>query len=620
MRLKALVLRNFRGYLGEVRIPVHPDLTAFIGRNDVGKSTILDALGIFFNSPLVKFDTSDLSVYAEDKEVRIGCVFDELPDSVTLDATSTTNLEEEYLLNEEGDLEIHKVFDCSVKSPKPRILVRANHPTADGYADLLHLKNSDLKKRLQEKGIDTSSVDQRSNPSIRKALWDSCGNLGRSLTEIELNREDAKKLWDQIQRYLPTFALFRADRPSTDEESEVQDPMKLAIKQAISELASELQVIQDKVREAALGVAKRTLEKLKDLDPNLAKELSPTFRSDPKWDSLFKLALTTDDHIPVNKRGSGVRRLILLGFFRAEAERRRTEENRSNIIYAIEEPETSQHPSNQRMLIEALKDLAAADGCQVMFTTHVPGLAEMIPIESLRYVRLAHGNRRVVERGTDEVLKRIADDLGVIPDNRVRVFVCVEGPNDVAFFKNMARVLWKAGEEVGFDPDNTPEVVFLPLGGSTLRDWVNSHYLKPLGRPEVHIYDRDDGSPPKYQQQVDEVNQRQDGSKAFLTKKREIENYLHPEAIQEVLGVSIEVSDDNDVPNVVAKAIHERGGGETRWEQLTDEKKKKKENRAKQRLSSEVAAVMTVDQLRERQALDEVREWFGAIKELLRDG
>lgn len=112
MRLKALILRNFRGYKGEVQIPIHSDMTAVIGKNDVGKSTILDALGIFFDSPCIKFDASDLCVYSEDKEVRIGCVFDDLPDSLTLDATSKTSLEVEFLLNEDGDLEIHKVFDC----------------------------------------------------------------------------------------------------------------------------------------------------------------------------------------------------------------------------------------------------------------------------------------------------------------------------------------------------------------------------------------------------------------------------------------------------------------------------------------------------------------------------
>ena len=620
MRLKALILRNFRGYKGEVRIPIHPDMTAFIGKNDVGKSTLLDALGIFFDSPLVKFDTSDLCVYSEGKEVRIGCVFDELPDSLTLDATAKTSLEAEFLLNEDGDLEIHKVFDCSLKSPKPRVVACAKHPTADGYADLILLQNSELKKRLKEKGVDRNDVDLRSNPSIRKALWDACDDLKLSSTEIELNNGDAKKIWEQIQRYLPLFALFRADRPSTDEDIEVQDPMKLAVRQAISELTNELQDIQDRIRDAALDVARRTLKKLQDLDPNLAKELTPTFRSDPKWDSLFKLALTTDDQIPVNKRGSGVRRLILLGFFRAEAERRLTEENRSSIIYAFEEPEISQHPFNQRMLIEALKDLASTDGCQVLITTHVPGLAEMIPTDALRYVRLVEDNIRVVEEGSEDVFERIADELGVIPDNRVRVFVCVEGPNDVAFLKNMARILMLDGDEAGFDPDNTPEIVFLPLGGSTLRDWVNSHYLKSLRRPEIHIYDRDADCPPKYQTQANKVNQRNDGSRAFLTTKREVENYLHPDAIRDVLGVNVQISDDSDVPEMVARAIHEQGEGAVPWDQLNEEKRRKKETHAKQRLNNEVAAAMTVARLRDRNALDEIREWFRAIKAVIENG
>ncbi len=53
-----------------------------------------------------------------------------------------------------------------------------------------------------------------------------------------------------------------------------------------------------------------------------------------------------------------MRRLILLNFFRAKAEQLMSDNNRQNAIYAIEEPETSQHPRNQRLLISALQDLA----------------------------------------------------------------------------------------------------------------------------------------------------------------------------------------------------------------------------------------------------------------------
>jgi putative ATP-dependent endonuclease of the OLD family len=48
LKLAAVILENFRGYSQSTRIEID-DLTAFIGKNDVGKSTILEALEIFFN-------------------------------------------------------------------------------------------------------------------------------------------------------------------------------------------------------------------------------------------------------------------------------------------------------------------------------------------------------------------------------------------------------------------------------------------------------------------------------------------------------------------------------------------------------------------------------------------
>lgn len=48
MRLIKFKIKNFRGYAKETSIDFD-DLTVFIGKNDVGKSTILEALDIFFN-------------------------------------------------------------------------------------------------------------------------------------------------------------------------------------------------------------------------------------------------------------------------------------------------------------------------------------------------------------------------------------------------------------------------------------------------------------------------------------------------------------------------------------------------------------------------------------------
>src|SRR5690606_18413143 len=146
---------------------------------------------------------------------------------------------------------------------------------------------------------------------------------------------------------------------------------------------------------------------------HLAEELKPFFRTDPRW-GVFKFGLAGDNGIPVNKRGSGVRRLILLNFFRAEAERRRAEKGALNVIYAIEEPETSQHPHNQRLLVQALKDLSSDGNTQVLLTSHTPNLAGLLPSESLRYVRKETKGAASVSQCSESDLGTIANELGVL--------------------------------------------------------------------------------------------------------------------------------------------------------------------------------------------------------------
>src|SRR5690606_22426257 len=131
--------------------------------------------------------------------------------------------------------------------------------------------------------------------------------------------------------------------------------------------------IATEVKNKLQDVAMRTLSKIKEMNPEIANSLNPVIPATEslKWTDVFKnVSITGDENIPINKRGSGVKRLILLNFFRAEAERRKTQENIPSIIYAIEEPETSQHTEHQKKLIRAFLDLSNTANTQVIITTH----------------------------------------------------------------------------------------------------------------------------------------------------------------------------------------------------------------------------------------------------------
>lgn len=616
MKLAAVILENFRGYRQRTRIDID-DLTAFIGKNDAGKSTILEALEIFFNEG--KPERGDACVHSDGNlTIRIGCTFTNLPIGIILDTAAQTTLSVEHLLNEKGELEIIKEWDSSLKTPKESVFAAALHPTNADAGDLLTLKNADLKARVKKLGINDDLINLAINASMRQAIRDACQPLTLDRKQIPLDKEDAKKVWEQLKPQLPMYALFRSDRPSQDGDEEVQSPLKFAITQALKEMEGDLKKIEDAVRQRAEDVATRTLAKLREMDDRLASELKPFFKADPKWD-VFKFGLMGDNDIPINKRGSGVRRLILLNFFRAEAERRRAEKGALSVIYAIEEPETSQHPDNQRLLVHALKELAVDENTQVLVTSHTPGLAGLLPSDSLRRVRkLADGTATVSNCGEDD-LAVIANELGVLPDRRVQALVFVEGTNDIEFFERVSAILKPdIPDIVDFTSDN--RVALVPLGGGSLKQWVAKHYLRNLNLPEVHIYDRDDATPPQYQPECDAVNARADGSWAVITAKRELENYLHTDAIAEGLnGIVVTFADTCDVPLIVAKSVHESSGSTKPWvDVLADAKELSgKISRAKKRLNRDAAAKMTSARLAQSDGNGEVLGWLKKVHSML---
>jgi energy-coupling factor transporter ATP-binding protein EcfA2 len=619
MRLKGLKLRNFRGYKSETYIELN-NLTAFVGKNDAGKSTILEALEIFFNNNIVKIDRYDLNVDAlanGETNVEITCIFSELPKQLTIDAGNPTTFAQEYLLNNDNDLEVKKIYACTSAKPNEQVFIVANHPTVPNGNDLLLMKRTELRSRINDLGIPQASYNGTLNSSMRSAIWIHLGNLNLSRTDLQVDKEDAKKTWDFISKWMPQYALFKSDRESTDSDKEVTDPMKMAINMALAEVQNELNDVQKKVMEKAVDVANRTLAKLQEMNALLANQLKPNFKADPKWASLFNLSLASDKNISINKRGSGVRRLIVLNFFRAEAERRRNENNSQAIIYAFEEPENSQHPNHQTMLINAFIELADSDKTQVLVTTHSPALAGLIPKSDLRLIAMDDNGNIVVLDNPNHILKDIAVTLGMLPDPlQPKLLFCVEGPNDISFFKTISAMIHVERPDLP-NLETDDRVAIFPLGGGTLKDWVNHDYLKGLGIPQFHLYDLDDSANPPYLNARDEVRARGGKNWAELTVKRETENYLHPVAIQNIYGFPVTFGDMDDVPEIVAMTQHTNSDAVSPWAELSIEKQKKKASNAKKRLNSVVTNNMTWAYLQVSDANGDIVGWLEAIRDRL---
>ena len=95
-----------------------------------------------------------------------------------------------------------------------------------------------------------------------------------------------------------------------------------------------------------------------------------------RWKGILE-AFDTNKKITISKRGSGVRRLCSLFNFVVEQYRSVSVEEPLT-IFAIDEPEISLHPGQQRELTKKLAEISAFPNVQVFLTTHSPYIVKQL--------------------------------------------------------------------------------------------------------------------------------------------------------------------------------------------------------------------------------------------------
>ncbi|WP_241494610.1 ATP-binding protein [Bacillus coahuilensis] len=449
-------------------------------------------------------------------------------------------------------------------------------------------------------------MNKSKNAELRKALYQhyitESTDFEETVIEIKKIETDEKDLWKKIKDSLPLFFLFQADRSNSDSDNEVQNPLKIATKKALAEIEQELEKIKGFVDETVSKIGELTIDKLQDFDPNIASKLK-TRMNLKSWDSLFSFDLESDDGISLNKRGSGVKRLILLSYFRAEAERISSEENNKNIIYGIEEPETSQHPDFQKMIIESLRSISEDIKHQVIITTHTPEIAKMVDVEEIIFIKKENNTPKVVK---EDILKirGIVDTLGILPTIESKVVICVEGENDVNFIMNINQSIQELRDIIDLKEH---KISILPLSGSQLIRWVNRNYLSNSNVIEFHIYDADKQ---EYKDVIDKMKIDNDGRRyGTITERLEMENYIPPNLIQEQFKIDLDIQNAEweklDVPKYLLDRI------------LANIKcTKEREMKIKEILNGSITKKMTKIHLEEMGCFEEIKSWFEQVHSL----
>jgi putative ATP-dependent endonuclease of OLD family len=479
-------------------------------------------------------------------DVVIEVAFTSLPEKIELEEGIETSLQEEMLVDAEGNLRIRKTYPRN-NLAKFNVTLIARDFEDEQFAGLAALKERDLNDRLKSLGIDvTRSGRGITNKSKREALRDKAKDGGIQLEKVELSLTTNDALWKKIDSLLPDFELFETDTSLGIGAASFQSPFRPIIKTAAEQ--SDVIDAKDTFTGAISVVLQDEVNKIFErLRRHTDAFVGLTARPEFSWDKAVNLDIQGKDHHGVenslNRRGSGMRRLLMVAFFQYLAEK--GYESGGDFVFAVEEPENCLHPGLQRELATSFRQLAD-EGYQVIVTSHSPVFAGASPIDDLALVVRTAGVAKAIQTPKLD-LSDVAQELGVEPADQItgyKACIFAEGPDDIEFWKKTASKLKEAGQ---IDDDfDDKEIGFIPYGGDNLKHWVNLRAMQRLNCHFGVVSDSDRESPehnvPDRKMNWKKACEKQ-GGRFFILRKREIENYLHQDAIARS-GRSLEDYDD----------------------------------------------------------------------------
>lgn len=555
MNLIGIKLKNFRGYK-DIYIHLQENLQMIVGMNDIGKSTILEALDIFFNdkNATVKISKDDLNISMVDIDnvIEIACLFSiEEMDTIVIDSSYRVFPRDEYLLNAEGYFEIIKKWDTSLSALKATTYIKCAIPSCIDV-NILTKKQNELKALLNT--LDPSSnVNKTINSEMRRAIYDKLlvlngiNNKEERIIETKAILSD-KDFYPNLEKQFPAYYLFKADRKNTTTDDEVQNPLNIAVKHAFEneQVKDRIAEIEDIIVSELKEINVATIEQMSKFSMRLGSSLIPKIT--PTWTKAISNDILDSNDIPINKKGSGIRRLLLLSYLMVEANKTSFENGKKNIIYAVEEPETSLHPNLQKKFISELIRMAnthdyisgneipsnidSLNKYKIIITTHLPNYIAYAKPEELIYIS-EDDNGNVVQLSDEDEYERIQSEMGLLPNPKYGYVIFVEGESDEWFLRNVAKI---PDIKSIFDI-NRDNVDVIPLRGSNLLKSIEKDFYKDMPIKQFHLYD---GDREDYKQfLVEKVNGKNKKWKGVTTIRKEIEYYIPFPLIETNFGIDL---------------------------------------------------------------------------------
>lgn len=271
------------------------------------------------------------------------------------------------------------------------------------------------------------------------------------------------------------------------------------------------------------------------------------------WEIYFESK--DEGRVPLSKMGSGVKTVLLvliLLYVKPTIENK----NIRDYVFALEELENNLHPSLQRRLYQFIYTFAKENNCIFFLTTHSNIVIDLY--NSLEETQILHINKNdktttIKSTFKERELKMILEDLEVRASDILQSngIIWVEGPSDRTYINHWLKIL-----DSNLIEGYNYSIMF--YGGRLLSNLsfdynlINNELipLLKLNQNSFVVIDRDGKKiSSKLNDTKNRIQNEIGENKTWITKGREIENYISNESLQKWLkgNYSIETGVENEI-------------------------------------------------------------------------
>jgi len=273
------------------------------------------------------------------------------------------------------------------------------------------------------------------------------------------------------------------------------------------------------------------------------------------WEIFFIDNYNT--RVALSKMGSGIKTIILV-LLNLIVKPKIENKSPENYVFAFEELENNLHPSLQRRLYDYIKQFSIDNSCYFFLTTHsniVIDTFSTFKDSQLIHITNNGESSKVSTIFSYKHTKQIIDDLGIKASDILQTngVIWVEGPSDRNYINKWIELI---------NPDLKEGLHYSIMfyGGKLLSnlsfdfEWLQRELipLLKINRNAFVVIDRDGkGINAKLSNTKKRINEEIGDDNCWITRGREIENYLTNKTIQKWLNnkhnISTNIQNNKDV-------------------------------------------------------------------------